>query len=198
MPLLFVRITVPLLLSRTRQPLILFARLYVPRLIVSGLIAIFIFFHSSLSSHPSIFYVLLIALFGLSDALACMQGAARGGFFAQISDTRIGGTYYTLLASLNNGGQVVASSLVFYTASWLPKKEAYYIEVGVCLLLGGFWLCASWKLMHQLQLLPVGRWHVLTRTQTLNGDHHHPLSTTIHREVGLSTVAADTEYSCRL
>ena len=196
MPLILVKITVPLLLSRTRQPLIFFARLYVPRLILCVLIAIFIFFHSSLASHPSIFYFLLVTLFGLNDAFVYMQGAARGGFFAQISDPRIGGTYYTLLASLNNAGQVIATSLVFYTATWLPKDQAYYIEVGVCLLLGGFWLCTSWKLMHELQLLPIGRWHVVIRTKAVNGDDHHAMSTIVQKEAGLSTVAGDTEWSC--
>jgi hypothetical protein len=46
--------------------------------------------------------------FGLNDDLSYLQGAARGAFLAYISDTHIGATYYTLLASLNNLGSFVS------------------------------------------------------------------------------------------
>jgi len=173
MPLILIKVTMPFLLSRTRRPLIFFAQSYVPRLIVSLLIAIFIFFGPLLQSYPTVFYVLLIVLLGLNDALGYLQGAAIGGFFASISDTRIGSTYYTLLASLSNAGSYVSSSVVLYTANWLPKKQAYYIEVGVFILLGCVWLCASWPLMQRLQMLPVDRWHLQLRKRQINGDDHH-------------------------
>jgi len=178
MPLIFIKVTMPFLLSRTRRPLIFFAQSYVPRLIVSLLIAIFVFFGPRLQSYPSIFYALLIVLLGLNDALAYLQTAAIGGFCASISDTRIGSTYYTFLASLMNTGSYVSSSVVLYTANWLPKEQAYYIEVAVFILLGCVWLCASWPLMQRLQMLPVDRWHLSLRKQQINGDdHHHQMMT---------------------
>jgi hypothetical protein len=144
MPLILIKVTVPLLLSRTNRPLTFYAHSYIPRLIICMLIAIFMFFGPRLQqAYPPIFYALLILLLGFEDALVYLQGAARGGFFACISDTRIGSTYYTLLASLNNTGLFVSNSMVLYTANWLPKDQAYYIEVGICILLGCIWLVAQ-------------------------------------------------------
>jgi PAT family acetyl-CoA transporter-like MFS transporter 1 len=194
MPLILVKVTVPLLLSRTRRPLIFFARSYIPRLVICVLIAVFIYFGPRLQSHPTVAYILLVVLLGLNDALVYVQGAARGGFFAQISDTRIGGTYYTLLASLNNAGQVVSSSLVLYTASWLPDEWAYFIEVGVCLLLGCVWLCASWRLIHRLQALPAERWHLKIRSQTVDGDQHHQMTAMNNKQAELPAVAGTAEW----
>ncbi len=173
MPLILIKVTMPLLLSRTRRPLIFYAQSYIPRLIVSMLIAIFIFFGPHLQSYPTIFYALLIALLGLNDALGYVQGAATGGFCASISDTRIGSTYYTLLASLSNAGSYVSSSVVLYTADWFPNEQAYYIEVSICILLGCVWLCVSWPLMQRLQMLPVDRWHLSLRKRQISEDDHH-------------------------
>ncbi|UJR14505.1 hypothetical protein I4U23_001501 [Adineta vaga] len=96
MPLILVKVTVPLLLSRTDRSLIIFSYFHIPRLILCLLIALFIFFISSFQSYPILFYFLLIILLALNDALVYFQGAARGAFFAYISDRRIGSTYYTL------------------------------------------------------------------------------------------------------
>jgi PAT family acetyl-CoA transporter-like MFS transporter 1 len=198
MPLILVKVSVPLLLVKTRRPLVFFARSYIPRLGLCLLIAVFVFFGSRLQSYPAIFYILLIVLLGLDDAFVYMQGAARGGFFAQISDTHIGGTYYTLLASLNNAGQAVSSSLVFYTAAWLPKEHAYYIEVGICLLLGCVWLCASWRLLHRLQALPVERWHVISYTHNVDVDQRHQqmMAMVDNKKEKLPTAAAAANMGC--
>jgi hypothetical protein len=163
------------------------------------LIALFVLFGERLQVYPIIFYALLIILLGLSDGLIYLQGAARGGFIASISDTRIGSTYYTLLASLNNLGQVLSSSAVLYSANWLPKGQAYYIEVAVCILLGCVWLCVSWRLMHQLQALPVERWHLSLHKRQLNrNDHyHHQTMMDDNRKVELPSVT-DMELVSRL
>lgn len=171
MPLIFVKVTVPFLLWRTRQPLIVYAQSYIPRLIVCLLIATFILFAPFLKSTLPIFYGLLIVLLGLNDAFIYMQGAAIGGFFASISDTRIGSTYYTLVTSLYNVGSFVSSSAVLYIANWLPKEDAFYIEVSACVLFGCMWLCVSWKLIKRLQRLPTDSWHLSLHKQQLNGDH---------------------------
>jgi hypothetical protein len=197
MPLILIKVTMPLLLSRTRRPLTFFARSYVPRLIVCIFIAIFVFFGSRLQLYPTVFYVLLITLLGLDDALVYMQGAARGGFFASISDPRIGSTYYTLIASLSNAGSIVSSSIVLYTANWLPKEQSYYIEVGVCILLGCVWLCASWRLIQRLQTIPVDRWHLSVRKSQLTGQHHDrdQMMDADIRKSELPTFTADMEVS---
>jgi MFS transporter, PAT family, solute carrier family 33 (acetyl-CoA transportor), member 1 len=165
MPLILIKSAAPLLLSRTHRPLIIYARTYIPRLILCLLVAIFVFYSVALKQYPIYFYTILIVLLAVNDAIVYVQGAARGGFFAYISDTRIGSTYYTLLASLNNIGLSVSSTVVLHTANWLPKDKAYFIEVAVCLVLGSVWLCVSWRLMHRLQELPVERWHITPNRQ---------------------------------
>ena len=160
MPLVLVKATIPLVLSRTNRPLIFYAQSYVPRLILCIGIALFVYFSSYLQLYPVVFYTLCILLLALNDALIYLQGAARGGFLASISDTRIGSTYYTLLASINNLGMFVSSSAVLYSANWLPEKYSYYIEVTVCIILGCLWLGFSWQLMYRLQAIPVEDWHL--------------------------------------
>ena len=165
MPLVIVKATIPLVLSKTHQPLIFYAQTYVPRLILCVGIALFVYFNSYLQLYPIVFYTLFILLLALNDALVYLQGAARGGFLASISDTRIGSTYYTLLASLSNLGMFLSSSAVLYSANWLPEEYAYYIEVGICILLGCVWLGFSWRLMYRLQAMPVEDWHLSSHKQ---------------------------------
>lgn len=177
MPLIIVNVSVPFLLTRTTRPLIFFARSYIPRLIVCVFIGLFVLFSYHIYSHRWIFYFLLFLLLALNDGLAYVQGAARGGFFAQISDTRIGGTYYTLLASLNNAGMVVFSSLVLYTADWFPK-ESYLIEVIICVILGIIWFIIAWRIMIKLQALPVHTWHLTLHREKVDG-HDQQCETTV-------------------
>ncbi len=197
MPLILIKVTTPFLLSRTRRPLIFLAQSYIPRLILCIFIALFVYFSPRLHVYPAAFYVLLIFLLALSDALIYLQGAARGGFLAYISDTRIGSTYYTLLAALNNLGGLVSSSAVLYSANWLPKEYAYYIEVAVCILLGCVWLCISWRLIYRLQAIPVERWHISLRKGQLNKSHrnHHQIMTVDARKAESLTITADLPLS---
>lgn len=179
MPLIIVKISVPLLFTKTSRPLIFFARSYMPRLMLCAMNGIFIFFGYHLRVYPIVFHSLLVVLLGLNDAVVYAQAVARGGFFAQISDTRIGGTYYTLLASISNAGQAVFSSLVLYTANWFLKEQAYFIEVGIGLILGLLWFFISWRIMYRLQALPVKDWHLTTYKRSLyENPHHNKITTT--------------------
>lgn len=170
MPLILIKSTAPLLLSKTRRPLIIYAHTYIPRLILCALIAVVVYYSPILKTLPVLFYSVLLALLSVNDALVYIQGAARGGFFAHISDTRIGSTYYTLLAALNNVGVSLSSTAVLHSANWLPKDKAYFIEVGVCFLLGLVWLSCSWQLMYRLQILPIERWHLKPKARTVEDD----------------------------
>ncbi len=195
MPLILIKLTVPFLLSRTHRPLIFLAHSYVPRLILCIIIALFVYISPRLRVYPAAFYTLFILLLALSDALIYLQGAARGGFLASISDTRIGSTYYTLLAALNNLGGQVASSALLYTANWLPTEYAYYIEVAICILLGSVWLIISWGLIHRLQAMPVQRWHLSLDKHQVNGRHIDldQTMTSDTRKVQFSTINTDME-----
>ena len=176
MPLVLIKSTAPLLLSRTHRPLVVYAYSYIPRLLLCIMIAIFVFYSKTLKDYPPIFYGLLIVLLSLNDALVYFQGAARGGFFAYISDTRIGSTYYTFLASINNLGLFLSSTSVLHSANLLPKDSAYFIEVAICLCLGCLWLIVSWRLIFYLQSLPLECWHLKPRRQkVLQDDEEKPI-----------------------
>ena len=166
MPLIFVKVIVPLILTQTHRPLTWFARLYPPRLLICVLIGVYVYFTSRLLPYPAIFYSILMTLFVINETIIYLQLVARVGFYAQISEPRIGGTYMTLVSTLGNIGQTVSSSAVFYVANWLPKKNAYFIEVIGCTVIGIVWLLLSWRVMHQLQALPVEKWFLAKENET--------------------------------
>ena len=177
MPLILIRCTVPLLLSRTHRPLILFAYSYIPRLILCCIIGVFVYYSAQLKENPIIFYSLLIILLVFNDVCVYFQGTARGGFFAHISDKRIGSTYYTLLASINNIGLFISSTIVLHSANWLPKDRAYFIESAICITLGFLWIWSAWTMMYDLQGLPVEEWHVemISDEPTRSVDQSEPM-----------------------
>ena len=161
MPLIVVKLIVPFILSRTHRPLVWFARLYPPRLLICVFIGVYVFFTSQLIRYPYVFYTFLITLFVFNETLIYLQLVSRVGFYAQISEPRIGGTYMTLVSTVGNIGQTVSSSAVLYLANWLPKKQAYFIEVGICTAIGIVWLLMSWRMMHRLQAQPVEKWYIM-------------------------------------
>ncbi|UJR26029.1 hypothetical protein I4U23_007375 [Adineta vaga] len=161
MPIILVKILVPLILSQTHRPLIWFARLYPPRLIISILIGVYVFFTPQLIKYPHVFYSVLITLFVINETIIYLQLVARVGFYAQVSELRIGGTYMTLVSTLGNIGQTVSNSAATYVADWLPKQHAYSIEVIGCTMIGIIFLLITWRMMHRLQTLPIHKWHLI-------------------------------------
>ncbi len=186
MPLILVKIIVPLILSRTHRPLIWFARLYLPRLLISALIGIYVFFTSQLVQFPYVFYPILITLFIIHETIIYLQLVARVGFYAQVSEPRIGGTYMTLVSTLGNIGQTVSSSVVLYVANWLPKKHNYSIEVAACTVIGLVWLLLTWRMMHRLQALPSDKWYLEKENEKVTERNTQELSETT------TTTADDT------
>ncbi|CAF0798449.1 unnamed protein product [Rotaria sordida] len=167
MPLVLVKVIVPLILSQTHRPLIWFARLYLPRLLICVLIGIYIYFTSQLVKFPYVFYPILMILFVINETIIYLQLVARVGFYAQISELRIGGTYMTLVSTLGNIGQTVSSSVVLLVASWLPKKHAYSIEVAGCTVIGILWLSFTWHMMRRLQALPIHKWYSVKENERI-------------------------------
>ncbi|CAF1209693.1 unnamed protein product [Adineta ricciae] len=160
MPIIFVKILVPLFLSQTHRPLIWFARLYPPRLIISVVIGVYVFFTPQLIKYPYVFYSVLITLFIINETIIYLQLVARVGFYAQVSDPRIGGTYMTLVSTFGNIGQTVSNSAVTYAANWLPKQHSYSIEVAACTIIGIIFLLMTWRMMHRLQEIPSHKWYL--------------------------------------
>jgi PAT family acetyl-CoA transporter-like MFS transporter 1 len=176
MPLILVKIIVPLILTQTNRPLIWFARLYSPRLLICVLIGIYIFFTSQLVNFPYVFYPILMTLFVINETIIYLQLVARVGFYAQISEPRIGGTYMTLVSTLGNIGQSVSSSAVYYLADKLPKKHAYSIEVVGCTIIGIVWLLCSWRMMQRLQAHPIQKWYLVKTDEIPIESNTHELS----------------------
>ena len=184
MPLIFVKVIVPLILTQTNRPLTWFARLYPPRLLICVLIGVYVFFTSKLLPYPAVFYSVLMTLFVINETIIYLQLVARVGFYAQISEPRIGGTYMTMVSTLGNIGQTVSSSAVLYVADWLPKKNAYFIEVIGCTVIGIVWLLLSWRMMHRLQALPIQKWFLVKETEKPPEPNTQELSETVQNTNG--------------
>jgi len=133
---------------------------------------------SQLIKFPYVFYPVLIFLFVINETIIYLQLVARVGFYAQISEPRIGGTYMTLVSTLGNIGQSVSSSAVLYLANWLPKKHAYSIEVAICTVIGIVWLLFTWRMMRQLQALPIRKWYLAKENDILSESNTQELSET--------------------
>lgn len=190
MPLVLVKVLVPLILSQTQRPLIWFARLYIPRLLICVLIGIYIYFTAQLVSMPAVFYPILMTLFVINEAIIYVQLVARVGFYAQISEPRIGGTYMTLVSTLGNIGQIVSSSVVLAVASKLPKAHAYSIEVAGCTVIGVIWLALSWYMMHSLQALPPEEWYTVRDDESIKETSTQDISETSSTANGIAFISA--------
>ena len=158
-PLIVLNIIIPLCMSEIQHPLRWFTRGYVLRLLISLLLAIYIFFTKQIL-HAWYFYPVLLLLLCLNEAVLYIMIVSRVGFYARISEPRIAGTYMTLLAALSNLGHSLLSTSVLYIANWLPKSHAYSIEVGICLLLGTIWIVFFRQTMKHLERLPVEEWYL--------------------------------------
>jgi PAT family acetyl-CoA transporter-like MFS transporter 1 len=129
-------------------------------------IAAYVYFTPSMISFIY-YYPVLILLLGLNEFCTVLRFSAHVGFFASISEPRIGGTYMTFLVTLLNLGFSLNSSIILYAANWFPKKYAYVIAVGISILLGAMWFGFSYRTLTKLQKLPTKKWYL---TQEANAD----------------------------
>jgi MFS transporter, PAT family, solute carrier family 33 (acetyl-CoA transportor), member 1 len=164
-PLLIVNLLTPLLISQTQRPLLWFARAYIPRILVGIVLATYLFFIPHIRNE-FFFFPILIILLCLNEGFNSFHLTARVGFYAQVSEPRIAGTYMTFLGTVSNMGQRLSSTIVLYIAEWLPKSEAYSIEVGACCLVGIVWMCIHWSIMRHLHQLPIEQWHLQSESSS--------------------------------
>ena len=166
-PVTLIAIMAPLIIRHTKQPLIWFGGSYVLCLISEIPIAAYIYFTPFMIS-SNYYYPLLILLLAFNEFVMVLRLAAMVGFFASVSEPRIGGTYMTLLATLYNLGFAINSSIILYAANWFPKKYAFVIAVGICVVLGIIWLGLSVQTLKRLQNLPIYKWYLMPETITDN------------------------------
>lgn len=164
-PVTLVTLIAPLMIRRTKKPLVWYGRAYVLYLITAVPLAVYVYFTPRMLS-SGYYYPVLILLLSISEFVRTLQAAAYVGFFATISEPRIGGTYMTFLVTISNLGYALNSSLVLYAANWLPKNYDYIIAVSVCEVLAAVWFCVSFRTLLRLQKLPVTKWYVKSRVTT--------------------------------
>jgi len=112
-----------------------------------------------------------------SEFAVALRTAAQVGFYASISEPRIGGTYMTFLVTIGNLGGALNSSIILYLASWLPKNYAYIIAVIICIVLGSLWLILSLRMIKRLQNLPIQKWYLITEKNVTEQEHEMSLIT---------------------
>lgn len=164
-PVSLISIIGPILIRDTDKPLVWFKRSYILFLITSIPLAIYVFYTPSIIS-AAYYYPVLIVILACNEFIMTLRFSAQCGFYAFVSEPRIGGTYMTLLVTLHNLGFAVNSSIVLYIAEWLPKKYAYVIAVGACLIIGIIWLICSTPMLKRLQNLPKHEWYLVPTDET--------------------------------
>lgn len=178
-----ITIIAPLLIRHTECPLIWFGRSYVLYLITSIPIAAYVYFTPRMI-YSNYYYPVLILLLVFNDFSNALRFASQVGFFASISEPRIGSTYMTLLVTLHNLGFALNSTIVLFIANLLPKKYAYVIAVGACLVFGIVWFGFSYRTLKRLQKVPTNEWYLMPETITNDAttpkeqdekDHEMPL-----------------------
>ncbi|UJR12336.1 hypothetical protein I4U23_016513 [Adineta vaga] len=165
-PITLITIVAPLTIRHTTQPLIWLARSHVSFIITAIPLALYVYWTPHLVS-SGYYYPVLILLCGSSEFIRILQTTAYIGFYASVSDPRIGGTYMTFLVTISNLGYALNSSIILYAANWFPKKYDFIIAVGLCTVLGILWICLSYRTLKRLQRLPASKWHLRQRA-TLN------------------------------
>ncbi|CAF1426041.1 unnamed protein product [Didymodactylos carnosus] len=137
------------------------------------------------------YYLILIILFGINEAFFHAMTVSKVAFYAKVSDPKIGGTYMTLLSTIANLGTNLTSTCMLYLATLLTWKsctvqnltcnrsedekqctllngkcqikiDAYYIQVGFCIVLGVLWFIWKHHSLNKLQVVPLHKWNIKT------------------------------------
>ena len=166
-PVTLVSLIAPFVIRHTTQPLTWFARSYLLYLLSGIPIAAYVYFTPRIM-HTNYYYPLLILLLACNEFIRVLRFTAQVGFFASISEPRIGGTYMTLLATLHNLGFSINSTAILYAANWFPKQYAYVIVVISCTIFGIIWLIFSFRMLQELENLPAHRWYLTPETTQKN------------------------------
>ena len=192
-PVTLVSITAPLVIRNTKQPLTWFSRSYVLYLISGLPIAAYVYFTPHII-YSNYYYLFLVLLLTCNEFIRVLRFTAQVGFFASISEPRIGGTYMTLLATLHNLGFSINSSLVLYAASLLPKQYAYIIAVISCTIFGVIWLVFSFRTLKRLENQPITEWYLKpetikddTATSVEQGENDHDILLIQNKEMNQIT-----------
>eukprot|EP00455_Lapot_gusevi_P041790 TRINITY_DN4888_c0_g1_i2.p1 TRINITY_DN4888_c0_g1~~TRINITY_DN4888_c0_g1_i2.p1 ORF type:complete len:219 (-),score=35.63 TRINITY_DN4888_c0_g1_i2:29-685(-) len=141
------------------------------RVLLSTLSAFVVYSFPGAANLSTGFYLVLLTMQLSYEFVQNMMFVSICGYFIQISDTRIGGTYMTFLNTISNLGgtwpKFVALSLVDYmtvkectdgTTNCTVIRDGYYVLVGVCAVIGVLYYQYARKTVRKLESLPASSW----------------------------------------
>merc|ERR1712100_153619 len=110
---------------------------------------------------PWLFYGVILVIFALRGIGHVVAKVAVQGFFNRISDPAIGGTYLTVLNTINNVGNMVGTSGAFYLVDWLSckeesctyKRDGFYMAAILLTIFGALWLHFARPFMRKVELM---------------------------------------------
>ncbi|KAI1727431.1 acetyl-coenzyme A transporter 1 domain-containing protein [Ditylenchus destructor] len=124
------QIILPWILSKktaSSRPLNVYLWSYPYRILVGIAIAGFVYwtpsFREENGEYPYLYYIIWILIYHFQQAAHYCIFLSTMAFFAQISDPRVGGTYMTLLNTLNNLGGNWPVTLFLKLTDWFNKKN---------------------------------------------------------------------------
>jgi len=171
-------IILPGIVSRqtSDKPMKLFKKAYLPRVFLGLLsLALVVFapnFEETPDHIPQDFLLGLVIVVVCHSVLSTAMFVAMMGFFAQVSDPAIGGTYMTLLNTISNLGSKWPNQLVLFLVEKLTFKECKaegncetildgFVVISIfCFLFGLGWVALLGKHTDALQDLPTSAWRV--------------------------------------
>jgi len=163
-------IILPGLLSKyvAERPLSLYRWAYRPRVALSFAATLLVYFapdfHAEENSEslPLSFFLCLVGFVVVRSVMATAMFVAVMGFFAKISDPKIGGTYMTLLNTLANFGSNIPNQLVLFFVDKVSfsNVDGFYVINSICVVGGIVWFLYFGRLLNELQDLDVNAWHV--------------------------------------
>ncbi|CAI6343822.1 unnamed protein product [Macrosiphum euphorbiae] len=141
-------------------------------------------------SVPIYYYALLVFILSIHDILDNTMTVSALVFFSQISDSRFGGTYMSLLGTLLSLGGAWSSSVAIGMVDFLTFKQCsldhqnscstknlknmcktiggdcvvivngYYVETAACTIIGIIWFCIFRKILKNIQSKDRSYWLV--------------------------------------
>ena len=191
-----------------KKPFALFTELYVPRIILYVLFAGLIYNTPTPNPDaklplPLWYYIAVIVLYIAISIIATAMFLGQVGFFAKISDPRLGGTYMTLLNTVANLAFKWPTTLVYFLVDSFTTKsneilddgskkttilfDGFYPTVLVCAIVGFVWKYWSKKRIYAIENGKREQWLVneRNRNKVSDDDDEEVGLALIEKEVGL-------------
>lgn len=171
------------------RPLSLFKRAYLPRVVIGFFSLLLVLSAPDFAAHPDgippAFFAALVALVVCHSVLSTAMFVAMMGFFAQVSDPAIGGTYMTMLNTVANLGSKWVNQLVLFlvdhvTIRSCPEGEGDlvvkpedcevvldgFVPISLMCIVAGFaWYHHYAPHLERLQDLDISHWRASTNNK---------------------------------